>query len=245
MGSTYWDERAKKYNNLQWVGKKESIERLLSFLCPNEDDLFLDLGCGTGKILTAVAPYVKAAYGFDLSARMLAQIKPRSNTSLVQGDGRQLPFKHNTFTKVVIRMVLHDILQEEDRSNIVQNAYRVLQPGGVFLIGEGVPPNQEVFPYLQEIFKLKEERVWFFPEDLEHLLQKNGFANVESMVYMDKDFDVLNWLNNDGTIPEENKQKIIAMYRNASPSFKQSRNMRDYGDKILIDTHFALVKGRK
>lgn len=245
MGSNYWDERSKRYNNLQWVGKKESIERLLSFLCPTNTDVFLDLGCGTGKILTAIAPHVKYAYGLDLSGHMLTQITPMSNTSLIRGDGCRLPFKQNTFTNVVVRMVLHDILGEEDRTSIVQNVYDVLQPGGVFLVGEGVPPTREVFPYLQEIFKLKEERIWFFPEDLEQLLLHSGFKQVQSLVYTDKDFDVLNWLENDGTIPKENRQKIIDMYRNAPQHYKEAHNIREDGKRILLDPPFALVKGIK
>ena len=156
-----------------------------------------------------------------------------------------LPYPDNTFDRIIARLVLHHIPDSNEMDCSLKEIKRVLKPGGKFIVSEGVPPNNALKPDFEEIFKHKEERVTFLPEDLTHLLKKNGFQNVRTNIIIDEHMSVRNWLENDGHLSPETIKVIYDLHKNSSALFKESYNLKDIGHDILIDTKVVIITGEK
>lgn len=104
-----------------------------------------DLGCGTGELLSClVKAHKKKLIGVDSSPEMLEQAKIRLASDraieLRLGELEHLPMKDNEVDCVVMSMVLYHIVEPE-RS--IREAYRVLKPGGVFILADFERHNKE------------------------------------------------------------------------------------------------------
>ena len=89
----------------------------------------LDVGCGTGTLLTWLAQHVTAkAWGVEPSEEMLAvaRAKVPETVGLKQGRAEELPFKDGWFERVVMTLVVHHL----DRPRAFAEIGRVLADGG-------------------------------------------------------------------------------------------------------------------
>jgi SAM-dependent methyltransferase len=115
------------------------------------DEHLLDLGCGRGAVLVEAARRVPAgrADGVDLWSRKdqsgngpavtLANAAAAGVADRVEvhtGDMTSLPFEDGTFDIVTSAMAIHNIPSREGRHRAVDEAVRVLRPGGQLLIAD-------------------------------------------------------------------------------------------------------------
>jgi len=108
----------------------------------------LDVGCGTGRLVGALAERGVDAAGVDVSPEMLAVARrklPRS--TFAEARAEQLPFPEAAFDRVVFSLVVHLI----DRPEAFAEAYRALAPGGTVAILTFDRPHFAAY-YLQEYF---------------------------------------------------------------------------------------------
>jgi len=89
--------------------------------------LCLDLGCGGGGYLDALAATGRAVIGLDRSADQLRFARRRSGL-IVQADAAALPFAGESFSAVAAIWISTDV---EDFAVVLAEASRVLQRGGV------------------------------------------------------------------------------------------------------------------
>ena len=93
-------------------------------------DSVLDVGCGTGRVsrvLSAQCRYV----GIDLSEDMIRVARKRNQSRLfVIGDATRIPYPDESFDAVLMIAVLHHSVLSSEREKILQEAHRVLKPGG-------------------------------------------------------------------------------------------------------------------
>ena len=100
----------------------------------------LEAGVGTGRI---AIPFIEAGYfyaGVDLSRRMMEQLRRKLDSRvhrvhLICGDAMQLPIADSTFDAVVMVHVLHLV---EDWRQVLNEAHRVLRPGGAIVLADDV-----------------------------------------------------------------------------------------------------------
>jgi ubiquinone/menaquinone biosynthesis C-methylase UbiE len=117
---------AKKYNELNnkfhWINVKESLK----FRHP-----ILDLGCGFGEF-SGVFFEGQIEMGIDISLDdLIVANKINKYKKLVTADARYLPFKDKSFSTIVSISVLEHI---PNMQKAIKEAYRVLKPGGIFII---------------------------------------------------------------------------------------------------------------
>jgi SAM-dependent methyltransferase len=91
------------------------------------DGLCLDLGCGGGGYLGALAATGRVVVGLDRSADQLRYARQRS-PNLVQGDGAALPFAGGSFGAVAAIWISTDV---DDFTAVLTEAARILVPGGL------------------------------------------------------------------------------------------------------------------
>jgi len=110
--------------------------RRLAGVSPKDD--VLEIGCGAGRIATGLAPACRSWVGADISAKMLAvaadRLRTIPNARLVQLTNVSLAqFKDDSFDVVYCTSVFGH-LDEMDRWRYIQEAFRVLRPGGCLLV---------------------------------------------------------------------------------------------------------------
>lgn len=102
----------------------------------------LDLGTGTGRMLTLLADRYARALGIDLSHDMLRGARANlaaagiDHAHVRQGDVTALPVGDGTFDCVLVHQVLHYL---DDPQRALREAARVLSPGGRLVIVDFAP----------------------------------------------------------------------------------------------------------
>jgi ubiquinone/menaquinone biosynthesis C-methylase UbiE len=140
-----------------------------------------DLGCGTGELLGLL---VKGQYGMligvDASPEMLEQARLKLPDArpieLRLGEVEYLPMKDQEVDTVVMSMVLYHIFQPE---KAIHEVFRVLKPGGLFLLADFDHHDQEA---IKDIiggawlgFEKKQVETWLAQSGL-HLLSVDRYA---------------------------------------------------------------------
>jgi SAM-dependent methyltransferase len=132
-------------------GKFVEWARILDGLELRGDERVLDMGCGRGAVLTAVARRLTTGRvtGIDLWSTLdqsgNAKDVTERNASLEgvadrveieTGDMRALPFPDASFDLVVSSLAIHNIRQDAGRRQAVTEGFRVLKPGGRMLVAD-------------------------------------------------------------------------------------------------------------
>ncbi len=128
---SYYDAFAEQYEN----GRDKPYHRLLDDLEVDlasryaKDKDVLEVGCGTGLVLSRVAQVAQRAEGIDLSQEMLQKAKDRG-LSVQKADATALPFGDNEFDVVYSFKVLAHL---QDIQAALLEMARVTRPGGIVL----------------------------------------------------------------------------------------------------------------
>ena len=111
---------------------------------------FLDVGCGTGSLIEAVANRrAVAGYGVDFSQGMLLIARDKRRCAVVRASAMQLPFPDGTFDETFSIALLHHLIQPDAVRAAVREMVRVTRPGGLVVIWDHNPAN----PYWPVIMK--------------------------------------------------------------------------------------------
>jgi ubiquinone/menaquinone biosynthesis C-methylase UbiE len=112
----------------------------------------LEVGCGTGRFLAALAGRAKV-WGIDLSPEMLEVARGRAQgAGLKLGSAEELPFKDAWFERAVMWLVVHLV----DRPRAFGELHRVLAPEGRLAIATFDPSYFGGF-WLNEYFPSMEQ----------------------------------------------------------------------------------------
>jgi ubiquinone/menaquinone biosynthesis C-methylase UbiE len=132
-------ERLQKCYDLASPRIRRYLEAEVDFLLDHvgAGDLVLDLGCGYGRIMSALARKAGLAVGIDTSFASLTLGKERlagvSNFRLLQMNAASLGFREKSFD--VVACIQNGISAfGEDPRVLVQESVRVARPGGTVLL---------------------------------------------------------------------------------------------------------------
>lgn len=94
----------------------------------------LDLGCGNGRHMRALASRGHVPVGVDFSPALLALGRRDLDADWVGGDATVLPFRDATMDACLCAAVLHHLPTPEARLETLREVRRVLVPGGTAFV---------------------------------------------------------------------------------------------------------------
>lgn len=158
---------------------------------PNEDDVVVDLGCGTGEFAAALAAMVPRGrvIGIDSDESMLAVARRHEapNLSFVAGLAEQVDriLEPGSVDLIVSRAMLHWVPPDRHLA-LYRAVLRVLKAGGVFHAESGAPGNIpgviELLDALAQAHGLPAPRPFPDPGRTMERLEQAGFAFAEGSV---------------------------------------------------------------
>jgi ubiquinone/menaquinone biosynthesis C-methylase UbiE len=151
----------------------------------------LDVACGTGRTLRQIRGMLPEAslHGVDLSpaylrkANQLLSELPGELPQLIHANAEELPYLDNYFHGIVSVFLFHE-LPPEVRQTVIEQCFRVLQPGGVFIICDSiqVSDSPELAPAMRNFATMFHEPYYrhYTTDDLGDRLERAGFLPVQA-----------------------------------------------------------------
>ncbi|MDY6861524.1 MAG: methyltransferase domain-containing protein [Thermodesulfobacteriota bacterium] len=84
----------------------------LKYLWPENTERILDIGCGIGYLLSLFNSTQSLKVGMDLSFESLRTAKNFVYGQMVCGDGQILPFKDNTFDRIIFADIIEHVFDD-------------------------------------------------------------------------------------------------------------------------------------
>jgi SAM-dependent methyltransferase len=236
----HFTARAERYNrSSHWVSDAELGAFTVEKMAPRPHEVLLDIACGTGEVSRHFRSSVARIVGVDITPAMAAQAAGHID-EFVESPAEELPFPNGSFDLVVCRQGTQFMRDAQAVAEMV----RVLRPGGraclVHLCAYGEGDRDEYF----EILRLRNEarRNFYLRADLARLLEGAGTTDVVVHDWVSvEDVDV--W-SDTGAITEVAREGIRAVYRSASPAFRELHAVQ-VGDRIVDHMLFGVAVGRK
>jgi ArsR family transcriptional regulator len=132
-----------------------------------------DLGCGTGQVAEAIAPFVRLVVAVDSSREMLhaarQRLRGRDNVEFRRGTLEHLPLDDRALDAAVVALVLHHV---PDPARACAEVARVLRPGGRLVV-------LDMLPHDHDEYRKTMGHVWlgFEPLQVQRLLVSAGFGS--------------------------------------------------------------------
>src|SRR5881296_470930 len=126
-------KQAVPFSTAPGVRDEEALRLLVDFTGAGPEDTVLDVACGPGLVVCALAAVVRHATGIDVTpamierARALAAEKGLANVAWQVGDVLPLPYPDGAFSLIVSRFAFHHF--PEPRA-VLAEMKRVCAPGG-------------------------------------------------------------------------------------------------------------------
>ena len=139
--------------------KGASLERLIELTNPQRDWQVLDVATGAGHTALAFAPFVAHVVASDITPEMLqktavlAQQRNIQNLTTQEADAEALPFPDAWFDCVTCRIAPHHFPRID---RFVQEAARILKPGGLLAVVDNVVPEGEAGEFVNAFEKLRD-----------------------------------------------------------------------------------------
>jgi len=146
----------------------------------------LDIGCGTGLFVEKYVGDGRSAVGLDISRKMIERARRRCGAcDYTVGTGERIPFCDETFNAVSSLLVFSYV---RDPEAMLQEAYRVLKPGGAIaictlgkkLLTMGIPAIYHIGEKMNVrhvVMKNFGER-YYDREEMHQLFTQAGFSDV-------------------------------------------------------------------
>ncbi|MFE0420250.1 methyltransferase domain-containing protein [Streptomyces tendae] len=204
------------HDSCSWLTDEGLLARHAELCDVGEDARMLDVCCGSGVVGNAFRGRVGEMVGLDITPEMVDLARTRLD-KVYQGNVYDLPFEDASFDLVVNREVLH-LLPQPERP--LSEIYRVLRPGGQFIVGQIVPYTDEDAYWMYRIFKKKQPLLcqMFSDQDMRDLLLGAGFRDLRVEEYFLWE-SIDRWIDTHETTPA-NRRQIHQLFHEAPPEVR-------------------------
>ena len=160
------------------VDERDVEAAIVAAVSNRKVELLVDLGTGTGRVLELLSAAYERGIGFDLSPAMLSYARSKLDRAGVpqaqvrQGDILDVPLVDGTAGIVVMHQILHFL---PDPQRALQEAVRILAPGGILLVIDFAPHGLE---FVRDAYA--HERLGFADVQMRQWLEDCGLGRVSS-----------------------------------------------------------------
>jgi len=164
-----------------------------------------DMGCGTGTLSKILTELGHTVYGIDVSGKLIkvAATKSKENFLFLRGDISNLPIRESSIDNAICFGVLDQV---DEIEKVIDEAWRILKPGGRFLFDISPFPTLDFWYFLglygksgfssavRGIYESKIQFSWsirgddgkskliniyrYKPSHIERMIQKKGFKTI-------------------------------------------------------------------
>ena len=178
----FFDRGARLYDRVMPAADRQSLTAALS-RADGDIDRLLDLGGGTGRATIAVDAGERTVV--DISRPMLERARTRTTSgpgrptdppgplATLQGDAGRLPVGDNVVDAAIVVDAFHHLPAQ---TAVVDEAQRVLRPGGVFVIREFDPSHPLGWLLARGEHAIGMNSTFYTPAELAELLADTGVA---------------------------------------------------------------------
>lgn len=137
----------------------KDLARMVELAGATPETRMLDIATGGGHVPRAFAPHVGSIVASDLTPEMLAHTKTAfdewglTNVAVTVADAEDLPFDDASFDLVTCRIAPHHFPHVDA---FVREVFRVLVPGGTFLLIDSTVPEGEIGVFFNRFEKLRD-----------------------------------------------------------------------------------------
>ena len=159
----------------EMFGRASHLQALPALLDPSW--AVADLGCGTGQVSAALAPFVSRIAAVDRSGEMLQTARRRlrdvRNVTVSRGELEAVPLADAEFDAAVLMLVLHHVANP---AAALREAARILKPGGRLVVCD-------MLPHDHEDYRNQMGHVWlgFEQEPFKAMLRDAGLADARTV----------------------------------------------------------------
>jgi ubiquinone/menaquinone biosynthesis C-methylase UbiE len=173
--------------NMTTLGKARRLRKMTvdqALIQPGET--VLDVGCGTGDVTLLAKTRAREGrvYGIDPAPEMISVARNKAARKGLEIDFRvgvieSLPFPDASIDVVTSSLMTHH-LPEALKAHGLAEVYRVLKPGGRFLIADFMRPSGSFLHHLYLAFT-RHRGLHAGVEELQQLLKDTGFNKVTNL----------------------------------------------------------------
>ena len=217
-----------------------ALAEKVEFARPQPADLALDVACGPGTFVLALAPRVRSARGVDLTQEMLHQAcefqrqREISNVHFDRGDAEQLPYADTAFDLVTCQCSIHHLPKPQ---LAVKEMIRVMKREGRLVIIDSLGPESDAkFELHNRIEKIRDPshaltlRLTTFLE----MFEAHGLEIIhQSLKRRQRSFN--HWMLRAGLEPRHRRyQEARKLLEESIPGDRTGFCAQPQGDDILI-----------
>jgi len=247
---SHWGKFTHNYVTSKTHAYGYDLERLVSLGKPQADWLMLDIATGGGHMALKFAPKVKGIIASDLTPKMLVAARTFvfnqgiNNLKFGCANAKSLPFSNDVFDAVSCRIAPHHFA---DCTRFLDEAARVLQPSGRFLLQDHVlPDDEDAARYMDNFERLRDPshiRAFSHQEWLN--LTQNAGIEVEYTEEITKRHILRTWAERQGctiTIIE----RLDIMLKDAPRIVRDWLQVENLGTPAAsFVNHHIIISGRK
>ncbi|MFE3167783.1 methyltransferase domain-containing protein [Streptomyces sp. NPDC059224] len=219
------------HDSCTWLTDDGLLARHAALCDVAPDARMLDVCCGSGVVGNSFKDRVGETVGLDITPEMVALASTRLDR-VDQGTVYDLPYPEASFDLVVTREVLH-LLPQPERP--LSEIFRVLRPGGQFIVGQIVPFADEDAFWMYRVFKKKQPLLFqmFREQDFRSLLLDAGFtvAKVEEHLLWES---IDTWIDTHETTPAH-RREIQRLFYDAPPEVRAVHPFEVLADGSIRD----------
>lgn len=241
---------AQRYVASDTHAKGEELTQLLQIGEPQDNWLTLDIATGGGHTARTFAPFVRRVVASDLTYNMLIAARRhvhKSHLGNIEFCGAQaewLSFKNETFDLVTCRIAPHHFM---DVAMFVSECYRVLKPGGGFLLQDHALPEDKTAAGEIDVFERLRDPSHnraYSKNEWMRLFDTAGFL-IEHYELIVKEHHFQSWAERQDCIPETMREleRMVAQMVPEARAWMQPSGFP--GPQATFVNQHILILGRK
>ncbi|MFD1415524.1 class I SAM-dependent methyltransferase [Oceanobacillus jeddahense] len=235
LNKELFTKREDAYINSHTHSNPAALQKIVEWLNPSSEQTVLDIATGGGQVAKTLAPFAKQVIATDLTPSMLVNVKnslnETNNILLLIADAEELPFLDDSMDIATCRIAAHHFPHPE---KFIQEAYRVLKPGGKCLFIDNIASEDEAEDqFLNQLEAMRDpshERAKKISE-WKKLFSKQQFTLLQEDIRI-KELPFQDWLNR--TVDsEEVRQQVTHFIETADEKLQKSIRLQKDENSLL------------